>query len=801
MGAASHPELSPSGEVKASRYVAGQIESFRRASLSTVLFGAIGATLVIVAGVFGALALSVATNTAAVFAGGGFAFVALVLTLLATYLVRAVLIPIRRVASAAQRLGEGDHGARVSQRGGGEVGALAHAFNSMSATLEERERTLRITNERFQGVLDNANAAIYIKDASSRYLLVNREFERIRSVTAEEVLGRSGSELGSAETPEQVRAADRAVIEAAASIYFEQEVQSPEGDRTYLAVKFPVKDEQGVVTAVAGISTDITDHKLALAKAVEASRHRSEFVANMSHEIRTPLNGVLGMTNLMRDTSLDPVQRGYADALVASSEALLLVVNDILDFSRIEDGRLELDLTDFDLRGAVGETCALFAEKARAKGLGFNDRVEAGVPVTVTGDERRLRQILLNLLSNAVKFTNAGEVGVRVFDGGSNVVRFEVSDTGVGIEEHQAARLFDSFVQADQSMSRRYGGAGLGLAISRELVHRMGGEIGVGPREEGGSLFWFTAKLPATVAAEAPVRNRAQPEPPARPATRSRPDARVLIVEDNEINHAVAKALLGKQGLQSAIAHSGREAVEMAVSRDYAAILMDCQMPELDGYEATRLIRAAEGARRVPIIALTAHSMPGDRERCLAAGMDDYLSKPVRAEQLEMAIDRWLPHHSPAAETNGAAEIKGAAETKGAAHTNGTGERRGPRIDDGGDDAEELLDQAMLDQLRETLTLDMRESLLETFEASLPKCVADIVGAARRGDESELRRAAHLLKGSAATLGAPRLRSACQRLERAGRDGDPAIEPAQLDSLALTVAETHGALRERLLAA
>ena len=718
---------------------------------------------------------------ATVMAGCGFAFIALLLALLATYLARAVLMPIRRVARAAGRLGEGDHSARVPQRGGGEVGALARAFNSMSGTLEERERTLRITNERFQGVLDNANAAIYIKDAASRYLLVNREFERIRSVTAEEVLGRGGNELGSAETAEQVRATDRAVIEAGAPMSFEQEVRSPEGDRTYLAVKFPVQDEQGAVTAVAGISTDITDQKLALAEAVEASRHKSEFVANMSHEIRTPLNGVVGMTNLLRDTALDPVQREYADALAASSEALLSVINDVLDFSKIEAGRLELDPTDFELRRAVEETCLMLAEQAHAKGLGISHWVGADVPGTVKGDQGRLRQILLNLLSNAVKFTASGEVVVHVFDDGDDVVRFEVSDTGVGIEEDQAAHLFDSFVQADQSTTRRYGGTGLGLAISRELVHRMGGEIGAEPGEGGGSVFWFTSNLPAVATTQEPVPPQLEPRPQAK--TRAQPQApRILIAEDNEINHAVAKALLIKQGLQAAIAHNGREAVEMASAGNYAAILMDCQMPELDGYEATRRIRAAEGARHVPIIAMTAHSMPGDRERCLAAGMDDYLSKPVRAEQLESAMARWLTGHDPVTQTDGASRAVMSD------------------LEDGAGDADELLNQVTIAQLRETLTPEMLRSLIQTFESSVPQCVDDIVAAAQRGDQIELRRTAHLLKGSAATLGAARLRLACQRLEHTGRDQDPSIDQEQLDMLAPIVSETRRALRLQLLA-
>jgi len=912
MGASTPPERSPEAPSRASarahRYTAWLTRPVHEASLRAAVFATLAVALLTVAGMFLVLALS--PHRAIVFAAAGFAFVALLLAMLAVYLARAVLTPMRRVAAAAVRLGEGQHSTRVPERGRGEVGALAHAFNSMSEILQQRELTLRITNERFQGVLDNANAAIYIKDANSRYLLVNREFERIRSVRAEEVLGRSGNELGSSETAEQVRATDRAVIEAGAPMSFEQEVRSPDGDRTYLAIKFPVQDEDGAVTAVAGISTDITDQKLALAQAVEASRHKSEFVANMSHEIRTPLNGVVGMTNLLRDTTLDPVQQEYADALSSSSDALLSIINDILDFSKIEAGRLELDPTDFELRGAVEEACLMLAEQAHAKGLGINHWVDADVPVTVNGDRGRLRQILLNLLSNAVKFTASGEVVVRVFGEGGDLVRFEVSDTGVGVNEDQAEHLFDAFVQADQSTTRRYGGTGLGLAISRELAQRMGGQVGAKPRGGGGSVFWFTAGLPAVAASEEPAR--AHPElmglralivddnatnrtifehylrawglacesvdrPSAaieelerasregqpfelalldfnmpqmsgielvrairkRPALRalrivilssspldrqssggiqisalltkpirqsqlyaaitdasgtscgSQPGPQrkirtephgppVLIAEDNDINFAVAKALLARHGLRTAAARNGLEAVEMAQANAYAAILMDCQMPELDGYEATRRIRAGEGGQHVPIIALTAHSMPGDRERCLAAGMDDFISKPVRAEDLEAAMTRWLS----------------AAEPEG--RSGGDGNGRTSAVERGGRDGE-LLDRATIGQLRDSLTLEMRESLLDAFDSSLPQRLAEISSAAERGDEVELRRVAHLLKGSAATLGASRLTLTCERLEHSGRDDDPAVDSRQLDEFRSVACEAGEALREELL--
>jgi two-component system, sensor histidine kinase and response regulator len=958
MGAPIQPERSSEGPQSVGapvrRGAAPLAEPVLRTSLRTGVFGALAAVLVVVGVVFAVLAHR--NGVSLVVAIVGFTLVALPLAMLAAYLARAVLAPIRHVAQAAVRLGAGEHSTRVAQGGRGEVGALAKAFNSMAQTLEERELTLRITNERFQGVLDNANAAIYIKDADSRYLLVNREFERIRSVTAEEVLGRSGNELGSAETAEQVRATDKAVILAGVPISFEQEVRSPDGDRTYLAVKFPVQAEDGAVTAVAGISTDITEQKRALAQAVEASRHKSEFVANMSHEIRTPLNGVVGMTNLLRDTSLDSVQREYADALASSSEALLSIINDILDFSKIEVGHLELDPTDFELRSAIAEVCLMPAEQARAKGLRISHWVDADLPITVNGDRVRLRQILLNLLSNAVKFTASGGVEVRVSGGGDAQVRFEVSDTGVGVDKDQAAHLFDAFVQADQSTTRRYGGTGLGLAISRELATRMGGEVGAEPREGGGSVFWFTASLPGVANAEQPVQARpelvglralivdddptnrttfehymrawglacesvdrpsaaiealdrasrsGQPFEVAlidfdapqgngmelvrairsRPALHAlhivllssspldrdaaagveiaalltkpirqsqlyaviaeaitgpslpRPEAQqpaeaqveedapvVLIAEDNEINYAVAKALLRKQGLRTAVAHNGREAVEMALANSYAAILMDCQMPELDGYEATRRIRATEGARHVPIIAMTAHSMPGDRERCLEAGMDDYIAKPVRPEGLHSAISQWLGGHEPAAappqgQGNGAlsaAENGRAASSEngrdvsvenggGASFENGRDvsveNGGGTSVENGGRDRDDLLDEGTILQLREALTLEMRETLMEAFETSLPKCVADIVSAAQRGDEIELRRVAHLLKGSAATLGAARLRLACQGLEHTTRDHDPDVDEAQLDELRATASQARRALREQLLSA
>jgi PAS domain S-box-containing protein len=265
-------------------------------------------------------------------------------------------------------------------------------------------------------------------------------------------------------------------------------------------------------TLISSAIRDITARKrveseLALAHgAMEASRQKSEFVTNISHEMRTPLNGVIGMTGLLRDTALNAVQREYADALAVSGEALFALVSNLLDFSTIEAGRVELDPTEFDLRSAVKEACETFANQAAGKGLELSHRVEADVPMVVSGDRVRLRQILSNLLSNAMKFTASGEVMLRVTNRGGKLRHFAVSDTGLGIDEEWALRLFEAFVQADMSTTRQYGGAGLGLAISRQLVERMGGEIGAEPREGGGSVFWFTAELPEIASVAEPAR-------------------------------------------------------------------------------------------------------------------------------------------------------------------------------------------------------------------------------------------------------------------------------------------------------
>jgi two-component system, sensor histidine kinase and response regulator len=376
-------------------------------------------------------------------------------------------------------------------------------------------------------------------------------------------------------------------------------------------------------------------------EAIEASNLKSAFLRNVSHEIRTPMNGVLGMNELLLTTNLTDEQRAYAQQVEASGEHMLAVINDILDISKIESGRIDLDPVDFDLRETVEQACAPADLEAHAKGLELNIEIDRRAPEIVRGDRARVRQVLMNLAGNAVKFTAKGTATVRVAPTGQGHIRFEVTDTGVGIEAQLIERMFEPFVQADVSTTREFGGNGLGLAIAKELVELMGGAIGATSEVGVGSTFWFELPLPPVAAAPPPSP---RDDPNHLRVRRVEPDAAlVLIVEDSPVNRLVAAHVLERLGYRSHVVNDGREALQALASQHYDAVLMDCQMPDIDGYEATRELRRREqGLRRTPVIAMTAHAMTGDRAKCLEAGMDDYITKPVRSQTLADVLRRWI---------------------------------------------------------------------------------------------------------------------------------------------------------------
>jgi len=508
-------------------------------------------------------------------------------------------------------------------------------------------------------IMDNLPVAVFGKDANEfRFTHWNKMSETMLGLKASDVLGKSDYDLFPSEQADFFRRKDVETMKGRRLLEIPEEPIHSQvlGEITLRTYKVPLYDAQGNPSYLLGIFENITERKrserellAAREAAVEAANAKSEFLANMSHEIRTPINGVIGMTGLLLDTQLNPEQRDYTETIRNSADTLLTLVNDVLDFSKVEAGKLDLELIDFELKPLVQDVVKMLAFSATKKGLNISHHYQGELSHWFKGDPGRLRQILINLVNNAIKFTSNGSITIVVkklnADQNTDFLHFEIVDTGIGIPQSALGRMFRAFSQADASTTRRFGGTGLGLSICKHLVDLMGGSIGVESREGNGSTFWFDIPL------QVGVRPVELMNDEVAPSFALNARLRILIAEDNPVNRMIAVRILEKLGCRADSAANGNEVLDALRNAPYDLVLMDCQMPEMDGYETTRLIRHSRTLPcvKIPIIAMTANALPGDREKCLAVGMDDYVSKPLTAEHLVTVIHRTLIQKKAAA--------------------------------------------------------------------------------------------------------------------------------------------------------
>ena len=656
----------------------------------------------------------------------------------------------------------------------------------------ERLQALTASEEKFRVLLDDSSDSIFSFYPDGRYSYVNEAFAKAFDKTPADIIEKTVWDVFPKDEADKRFNGIRSIFEQGVERVFEVRVPTPQGVRFMITTAKPVFNDQQQVTRVICSSKDITERKLAEDTAKAANHAKSEFLANMSHEIRTPMNGVIGMVDILQQTQLNPDQHRMLGTIQQSSMALLQILNDILDFSKIEAGKLEVERVPVQLREVAQGVALLMASLPGAQKAGeLCMVVSPELPIWVLGDPSRLRQVLLNLVGNAFKFSTrqgagAAQVQLRiepcVLVGGANGVRLVVMDKGIGMSPEVVAKLFQPFTQADESTARKFGGTGLGLSITQRLVELMGGRIAVASTPGEGSEF--TVELPLQPCEPAPAalpsQSAAQSAIPLRASAPTTEEAvqtqrLILLAEDNETNRDVMQEQLRLLGYACEMAGDGATALQMwqAHPSRYALLLSDCHMPNLDGFGLTEAIRAQEPAgTRLPIIAVTANAMQGEAARCLAQGMDDYLSKPLRMQELRAKLDKWLPLNL----------VSQRAETVDAA------------VDD---NTHPVWNPATLTELVGDNPA-MHQRLLGKFLVNAQKQVDEIMRAAAANDTKTMADVAHALKSAARSVGALALGELCQQLEAAGRVGDVARCSALVAGLANQFAAAAAKISDHL---
>ncbi|HEY1032701.1 MAG TPA: ATP-binding protein [Flavipsychrobacter sp.] len=513
---------------------------------------------------------------------------------------------------------------------------------TLALELEKAEERRRHQQQLLQSVIDNNPNIIYVKDLEGKYLLMNRKLKEmvdispdmdVSTISEEDVFKYNRNSL------ENYRRLHRLIIENKQTMAFEETFSYKGTEKYFYIMKFPVLDENGNTIYVCGVSVDITELKKAQLEmidareeALQAKEAQENFLANMSHEIRTPMNGVMGMGNLLLDTSLNDVQKEYVQSIKESAENLLSIINDLLDFSKIKSGKFHIDVNDFNIADTVRKAIYPLQVKAQEKDLALNCLIDTGVPEVVTGDALRLQQMIINLAANAVKFTSEGAITVKLYPIEHNdndvLLGIDVADTGIGLPADKLDKVFELYTQVDKNTSRIYGGTGLGLAIVKQLAELQNGTVSV--KSEYGKGSVFTLQIPYKIKQQAVKKVEISS---AAQQTGLLQGVKVLVAEDNLINQKVVLYTLKNQGADVIMTCNGKEAVETLTTDKCDIVLMDLQMPEMDGYQATTYIRN-QLKLDIPIIAMTADAMKGESDKCIDAGMQDYISKPFEPKEL-----------------------------------------------------------------------------------------------------------------------------------------------------------------------